>query len=72
MHLWPEMSQEMGNASLLTLYYILHLSLKAAVLGASHPEAGESGMAIGSRIRNNESAMQKVPAPLLRKLHGKH
>ena len=35
-----------GGASLLALCCILHLSLKAAVLGAQHPEAGESGMAI--------------------------
>ena len=38
MHLWPEMSQRMR----VTLSCVLHLSLKAAVLGAQHPEAGES------------------------------
>ena len=47
MHLWPEMCQGMGGVSLLALCYILHLSLKADVLGTQHPEAGESGMAIG-------------------------
>ena len=36
-----------GGASLLALCYILHLSLRAAVLGAQHPEAGESSVAIG-------------------------
>ena len=35
------------GASLLTLCYVLHLFLKAVVLGAQHPEAGGSGMGIG-------------------------
>ena len=43
-----EMSQGMKviHCSLCTMY-IFHLSLKAAILGAQRPEAGESGMAIG-------------------------
>ena len=35
---WSEMCHGMGVFHFFALYYILYLSLKAAVLGAQHPE----------------------------------